>query len=598
MKKKTLMGALALALSLLLAMTGCAGNEPSKPESQSPASSAGSSEASAVSAGSNEPAAAQEIQLDWPATNFYSFDINATYCAEESIVFSHVLEGLFRSSADENGKQTYVESGCESYTVSDDGLVYTFKLRDNKWSDGQKVTAQQYVDSFRRLGDPRNAFDYSYFIDDMVGGKELYTMSAEDGDAAIEAAMENLGAKAIDDNTLEITLHSPAPQIISKLGNIQMFPIRLDIIEKLGETYASDVNGHVFNGPFVITNYVKDNSMILEKNPDYWDAENIKLTKVTLTNVEDPSTEDIMFKNGELMCINPDGDYEKAYREGSDTGDYTVVTPASAGVEYFFFNRRTASPSGVMESQKCRLALSLAVDRVEYTQNVLGSDIPAYGYVNNAFDVGTTNYRENVPEPLLDLHNEYNCDPEKLQALFKEGLKDLNDTRELSDITIKIIATGTTARHKQKQEYFKQLWEQKLGVKVDMTVFGDNTLYREARSNGEYDMGYISWAGDYNDPMTNMDMFLTTGQGTKFAGWSDEGAAQYDKLLAPLSTTVDPLERVKIYGEAEKWLVAEEVALIPYLYTEDVFCLNNKVKNFKFPSFGLRYDFTHAYVEG
>ena len=592
MKKRTL--ALILSLAMAFSLTACGGGSSSQSSSGAASQPAGSTSAPAEEA--ETLAADQTITAQWTASNFYSFDNNANYAAEEILVQAHVLEGLVRSSSDENGSQIYEPAGAESWTVSDDGLVWTFKLREYYWSDGVQVTAQHFVDSFRRLADPRNGFDFASFVGDMVGGTELYSMDASTAtDADIEAAMENLGVKAVDETTLEITLHTPASQLLSKLSCVWMYPVRLDVIEAAGEMYDTDYTTHVWCGPFTVTEYVKDNSMTLTKNENYWDAENVTLEEINLILIGEASTQSTMFKNGELAVLAPSGDYVAAYRDGAEAGDYTYVANYAPNVTYFFFNRGGNSTSGLMESQKVRLALSLAANREEFTQGIFDRYNPAYGFVPFGVTVEEINFRDTIEEPLKALAAQYDT-PEKLQALFKEGMSDLGDTRELSDVTITYICRGDTAIKRAQQEYWKNLWETVLGINVEVNVLGDSSLLSAERKAGRYDIGQAGWNGDYNDPIAFLEMWASYGTSIRYSGWTEELGSEFDQFIDRLNATSDPAERVEIYAEAEEWVVCDEVAAIAYMYTDQIFCISNNVKNVITPFVGPYFDFTHAYV--
>lgn len=579
-----------MSLSLLAGCGGGGSKETTAPnsgaESQAPAGEGGVT-----------LAADQTIQIHWAAENFYSFDNNANYAAEEIQVQSQVLEGLVRPTTDEDGNQVLVPAGAESWDISDDGLTYTFHLREYYWSDGVQVTAQHFVDSFRRIGDPRNAFDFAFFIDDIVGGPELYNMdTSEATDAEIEAAMENLAVKAVDEVTLEVTLNNPAPQFMSKVGATYMYPVRLDVIEAAGELYDSDFTTHVWCGPFVVTEYIKDNSMVLTKNENYWDAEHVTLTQVTLINIDEVSTQNTMFKNGELAALAPTGDYVQYYRDGAESGDYTFIQGYFPNVTYFYFNRQGNSTSGLMESQKVRLALSLAANREEFTQVIFDRYYPAYGFVPYGVTNGELNFRDDVTEPLLSTFQEYNLDKEKLQALFKEGMAELGDTRDLSEVTLTYICTGDTAIKRQQQEYWKNLWETTFGITVNVNVLGDSSLFREERNAGRYDIGQAGWNGDYSDPMAFVEMWSSHGTSITYSGWTAELAAEFDVYMDQLNATADPAEREKIFAEAEKWICLDEVAAIPYMYTDTILCVSNKVQGMTHPFVGPVFEFSRAYV--
>lgn len=597
MKKRIL--AIVLACVMVLGLAAC-GSGSTSSASSSAGSAVGSAAGSASASGSagevEKLAADQSITVQWTASNFYSFDNNANYAAEEILVQAHVLEGLVRSGADENGSQIYEPAGAESWTISDDGLTWTFNLREYYWSDGVQVTAQHFVDSFRRLADPRNGFDFASFVGDIVGGTELYSMDASTAtDAEIEAAMENLGVKAVNDTTLEITLHTPASQLLSKLSCVWMYPVRLDVIEAAGDMYDTDYSTHVWCGPFTVTGFVKDNSMTLTKNEKYWDAENVVLEEIELILIGEASTQSTMFKNGELAVFAPSGDYVASYRDGAEKGDYTYISNYAPNVTYFFFNRGGNSTSGLMESQKVRLALSLAANREEFTQGIFDRYYPAYGFVPYGVTVEEINFRDSIEEPLKALAEQYDT-PEKLQALFKEGMADLGDKRELSEVTITYICRGDTAIKRAQQEYWKNLWETVLGIKVEVNVLGDSSLLSAERNAGRYDIGQAGWNGDYNDPIAFLEMWASYGTSIRYSGWTEALGTEFDQFIDRLNATSDAAERVKIYAEAEEWVVCDEVAAIAYMYTDQIFCISNSVKNVVTPFVGPYYDFTHAYV--
>lgn len=619
MKKRTFALLLTAAMTLSL-LSGCGGGDSSSSSSNSSGNTAAteapdsgasdtstsdtstsdtgsSSDQDAATAPAGETLAAdQSIQVHWAAENFYSFDNNKNYAAEEIQVQSHVLEGLVRPAMDENGSQFYEPAGAETWDISDDGLTWTFHLREYYWTDGVQVTAQHFVDSFRRLADPRNGCDFASFVDDIVGGPELYGLDAsEASDAEIDAAMEALAVKAVDDTTLEIQLRSPAPQFLSKVSCVWMYPVRLDVIEAAGDMYDTDLSTHVWCGPFTVTEFMKDNSMVLTKNESYWDAEHVYLNQITLINIGETSTQSTMFKNGELAVLAPTGDYVQPYRDGAADGDYTYVAGYFPNVTYFYFNRNSESLSGLMESQKVRLALSLAANREEFTQVVFGRYNPAYGFVPLGVTVDDINFRDTVKEPLLDLAAQYDT-PEKIQALFKEGMEELGDTRELSDVTITYICTGDTAIKRQQQEYWKNLWETTLGIHVDVNVLGDSSLLTEERNAGRYDIGQAGWNGDYNDPIAFLEMWSSHGTSLRYSGWSEEKAAEFDQFMDRLNSEADPAKRVEIYAEMEKWVVCDEVAAIPYMYTDNILCISNKIKGVETPFVGPYFDFTHAYM--
>ena len=290
MKWKKLTALAMASMMIATIVSGCGGGNSEEKSSGKTAES--SSEA--------KPDEKQELVLN--NVDCKVLDVNDARNANEFVLLSHVQEGLFRVFSDKDGNDVVENAGCESYEVSDDGLTYTFKLRDYKWSDGQPVTAQHYVDSIKRLLNPENGFSYSFMAYDIENAEAYY-----DG----QASADDIGVKALDDKTLEIKLRANIPFFIKKLTNVCFDPVRLDVIEKAGDQtkYNADYKLHVFCGPFVIADHTKGNEIVLEKNPEYWDAENVHLEKVTLKEIPEDSTKSILIENKELDAVEANSEY-------------------------------------------------------------------------------------------------------------------------------------------------------------------------------------------------------------------------------------------------------------------------------------------------
>lgn len=341
-------------LSLFLAGTlaagmlaGCGGSDNSSSSSASGTSQTSSASASsAEDTGDGEMDSVQELNLVF--TDLKTLDVNDVRNANEFQVLSQVQEGLFRTFTDEDGNAVVENAGCEDYTVSDDGLVYTFTLRDHQWSDGQPVTAQNYVDSIKRLLNPENAFAYAFLAYDIENAEAYYNG---------EASADDIGVRAIDDKTLEIRLQAAIPFFVKKLTNVCFFPVRLDVIEAGGESYATDYTKQVYNGPFVIESRILDNEMVLAKNENYWDADNVHLDKVTLKVVAESATQSQLLESKELDVVEAKTDYINKWQSMVDQGTLvsrSVVKPSST---YMIFNQHTGGTSGLMNNAKVRLAL-------------------------------------------------------------------------------------------------------------------------------------------------------------------------------------------------------------------------------------------------
>ncbi len=533
---------------------------------------------------SDEPVV-QEVTVvtNYPGT----IDVNDIRNSNEIQIISHVQEGLFRILQNDEGLDELTLAGAESYTVSDDGLVYTFTLRDHNWSDGVPVTAQHYVDSIIRLLTPENAFSYAFIAYDIENGEAFYNG---------EATAEDVGVRAIDDKTLEITLGKEVPYFTHKLTNLCFFPIRLDTVEAAGESYLTDYEQHVFNGPFVIESGITGNEMVLAKNEQYWDAENVTLEKIYFKEVAEQSTQSIMLDNDELDIALATTDYYDKWEKDANEGLLVQTTVTAPSVTYLAYNQHTGGLSGLMNNENIRLALSLAIDRDEYNELIYnGLYTPAYGLIPPGVLVGDTEFASYNETPLKALSDEYLNDDAKLQALFDEGLKEEGTGLAREDVVLEIFTASSTAQTKSSLEYLQQTWENKLGISVKITIFSDTSLFVEARNSNEYDLVIMGWGGDFNDPMTFFEIFETGNGYAKFmGGYSNE---VYDETLTSLDTTSDNAERLELYKALEDNLIVENSGVAPITYTTYQFFQQPDLHNVSYGLFGPDYDLSRAYKE-
>ena len=515
-----------------------------------------------------------------------TLDVNDLRNASESQILTQVQEGLFRIFTDENGNDKIELAGAEDYEISDDNLVYTFKLRDHNWSDGQPVTAQHYVDSVIRLLDAEKAFAYASMAFDIKNGEAYYNG---------EVSAEEVGVKALDDKTFEVTLEQVTPYFIKKMAYVCFFPVRLDVIEKGGETWKTDFTAQVFNGPFVITDWGRENSMTLVKNEDYWDAENVHLTQVNMKAAEETATRSQLFESQQLDVVTGEAEYSDKWIKMAEEGKCEFISGNKASMSFVGFNQHTGGASGLMNNAKIRKALSLAIDRQEFVDLIYGRYSVAGGIVPYGIQVGEEEYREMAKdEPLTELIAEYNNNNEKLQALFKEGLAEEGVDKDLSEIELTYISTANNTTAKAVLEYYQQSWENKLGIKINMNILADTSLFVTERNENRYDILANGWGGDYSDPMTFMDLWLTdSGYAKFFGGYKSE---KYDEVFAKLTGETDDAKRVEIYRELEEIVVAEEAGIAPMYYQDTQIFVQNYVQNLSTTMFGPEFEFSRAYI--
>ena len=555
MKKRRLLS-LVLATSLAAtAFVGC-GSDDKKSGSNNDGGASSSAEID------------KEQVLNTIYFNVATLDQNDCTDSESSTILNAVQEGLVRVYTNEDGTSELQPAGAESWETSDDQLTWTFHLRkDAKWSDGEPVVAQNYVDSFMRILNPDNGFAYGFLAYDIVGAEEYNTGSGSADDVAI---------KAVDDYTLEIKLKTVVPYILSKISYASFNPIRLDVVEKLGDKFASEIKDTVYNGPFKIESWDNGNSMVLVKNDTYWDADTVKLEKVNMTNVKEFATQAQLFEGQELDISGAQTDYLEKWTQQAEAGEFQMFTGEEPGSFYLYFNQTSKTADGILSNAKIRKAIGLSIDRDVYTKELVGRFQSAYGIVPTAINLGDEKYRDQVEEPIAEDAKTYVNKPEKLKELFKEGLTELGlQTDDLSKYSLTYLCQGDSELQKQRAEWLAQQIKQNLGINIAVETQGDWGIYLDTMDKLEYDFTMTGWSADYDDPMTFLDIWESNG-GNNHTGYAN---AEYDELLNSLAGITDEAERKEVYEKLENKL-------------------QNYVKGMQFPSFGSKYEFKWAYIQG
>ena len=563
--KKKLISLIAAGLSCMMLLGGCGKNNTG-------------------GAGKNAAKDSEQV-LNTVYFDVATLDANDVTDNQSSSILNAVQEGLVR--IENNGESDeIVPAGAEKWETSEDGLTWTFHLRKMNWSDGEPVIAKHYVDSFQRILNPDNGFAYSFLAYDIEGAEEYNT-----GKGSLDA----VGVKAVDDYTLEFKLKHPVPYFVSKVSYTTFHPIRLDVIEKLGDKYASEIKDTVYNGPFKIESWDNGNSMVLVKNDTYWDAENVYLEKINMTNIKEFATQAQLFESQELDISGAQTDYIEKWSEQAESGAFQKFTGEAPSVFYLYFNQTSKSADGILANAKIRRAIGLSIDRDVYTKDLVGRFQSAYGLVPTAVNVGEDKYRDKVQEPLAADSKTYVNNKEKLQELFKEGLKELGlQTDDLSKYELTYLSQGESELQRQRSEWLAQQINGNLGIKINVETQGDWGVYLDIMDKMEYDFTLTGWGADYNDPMTFLDIWVSNG-GNNHTGYA---STEYDDLLKAVGNEADQEKVTEIYKELENKLIYEDAVISPVYYSDKYSFYQNYVKDIQFPSFGSVYEFKHAYIEG
>jgi ABC-type oligopeptide transport system substrate-binding subunit len=299
-------------------------------------------------------------------------------------VMNAVLEGLTRRALD--GAYAQGSGLAESWTVSEDGTVYTFKLRPGLvWSDGTPLTAKDFEYAWKMAVDPRTASQYNYLFFIIKGAADVADITVPDAEADkaaydeaiadIEAAKEAMGVKAIDDTTLEVVLEAPTSYFINLTAFPSFFPVSQAAKERWGEEYATELDKMLYCGPFTITTWDHGSKMVLTKNESYWDASSVKLQKINMDMIKDINTPVTMYEAGELDHIAVPGDFIPKFQQERPE-EFSQLAEATA----WYLECNLEHP--VLKDVRFRKALSMALDRQAYCDNVLANySAPATGLV-------------------------------------------------------------------------------------------------------------------------------------------------------------------------------------------------------------------------
>lgn len=451
-----------------------------------------------------------------------------------SAILINVFEGLTRADADGQPQPAM----AEKWDISEDGLTYTFHLRDAKWTNGDPVVAGDFEYAWKWALNQENLSEYaSVFYP--IKGAEAYNTGA--------GSVDEVGIKAEDEKTLVVTLANPTAYFLELTAFKTYSPINQKVVEGKDDWYAEAGENYVTNGPYTLDTWKHSDSIVLKKNEGYWDAANVAVNTVNIGMVENEATAVTMFKNGEIDYLG--SPYQTVALDAIDgfKADKSLNIDDYAAIYWYKFN----TTDKVTGNANIRKALTLAIDRQGLIDNVTkGEQKPALGMVPSAisgFEEDRGYYKDN--------------DVEGAKAALEAGMKELG-IKDAKDIKIN-LSFNTSEAHASIAQYIQEGWSKNLGITVSL----DNSewqVYLEKLNVLDYQIGRMGWIADYNDPYTFLEMYDTAKNGNNDTGWENP---KYKELLKQSVAEVDTAKRLELLKEAEAIAVSEFPVAPIYYYT-------------------------------
>ncbi len=458
----------------------------------------------------------------------------ATSVAAHNII-SALLEGL----VSEDPKTLKPIPGiAQSWEISDDGKIYTFTLRENsRWSNGDPVTAHDFVYSFHRILNPNLGAQYASMLYPLKNAKPLHLglKSSEDYE---------LGAKALSDHLLELTLEYPIPYFLELLNHYSWFPVhqptieKFDAYEKIGTAWTKPMN-FVGNGPFCLRNHHINSVIEVAKNESYWDAKNVRLQGIRFYPIEEVYTEERAYRTGFLHLTQSVSADRIDFLREKYPGE--LHSEPYLGTYFYRFNNKIPP----FNDQRVRRAFSLAIDRKRLVEKVLqGGQSPATTFT----PPGTGGFYPNA-----SLH----FDPNEARSLLNSYLRE----KGMDKLPPIELTYNTSEGHKKVAEALYGMWKEILGVEIHLLNM-EWKVFLSTVAKGEFTLARAGWIGDYIDPHTFLQMWRT-GDGLNMTGWSND---LYDNALQKAETSISQEERWANFQICEDLLAKESPILPLYFY--------------------------------
>ncbi|WIH88067.1 peptide ABC transporter substrate-binding protein [Brachyspira pilosicoli] len=481
------------------------------------------------------------------------------------IYINHAFEGLL--TKDINGK--IVGGSSDKWEISEDKLKYTFHIReDAKWNDGKKLTADDFVYSYRRVVDPKTASPIAYLM--------YYIKNAKDINIG-KKQIDTLGVTAIDENTLTIELENPTLYFEDILASGGCYvAVREDIINKYGDNWTWNPESYIGNGAYKMTERKPDELIAFELNTNYWDYKNQVAKKINFVLIADEYISLNAVRTGDVdFSINapPIGEIESLIKEN------LMAVSDIIGVYYLDLNNKDKT----LSDKRVRKALSLAIDRNYIVSNIgYGRLIAAESFVPPVVKGLEKSFREESSNFIIA--NNYSNNIIEAKKLLAEAGYPNGENFPILEVKV------SSGFYTTVLEAIQEMWKNNLNIDVVVRT-EESKITLPFRQSGKYQIARTSWTGDYNDPLTMLQI-MTSESDINYSGFSNE---RYDYLINFATTSTNEKDRMEALKEAEA-ILFEEMPIIPFIYRTDFLVVNPKLKNYIDDPLG-RYRFNYAYIE-
>ncbi|MBW3244244.1 peptide ABC transporter substrate-binding protein [Epibacterium sp. DP7N7-1] len=486
--------------------------------------------------------AADQSYTFWLLDAIKSMDPQINTDVEGSDVLRNIFEGLYN----EDGNGDLVPGVALGHEVSEDGKTYTFTLRkDAKWSNGEPVTAGDFVYSWRRLANPATASEYAWYM-------ELMQVENAPEVIAGDKSPEELGVRAVDDHTLEVKITTPLPYFPQMLVHASTFPVLQSVVEEHGDDWT-DAGTLVGNGAYTLSAHQLGERVVMEKNDTYWDADNVVMETLTALTINDVNQGLTRYLAGELDRVDiPAGQYPRLKKEYPEQA---VSTPYNCSYIYML-NVGEKGPEALRDV-RVRQALAYAIDRDIIVDRILqGGQKASYNWTHWAI--------ADFERPELEWADEMDQSQrlEKAKALMAEAGYGSDNPLDLT------LQYNTSEDHKKIAIAASQMLKQ-IGVNITLDNY-EWKVHTDRMQNQDFDMARYAWCGDYNEASTYLDL-MTSYSGHNNGEFFNDA---YDKVMKDSKTAENPQP---LYQDAER-ILAEEMPIIPIYHYANVDMIAEDIK--------------------